>query len=35
MLIWAFLQMAFIENAFKNIDILMRIIQFLSINAPT
>ena len=32
MLIWTFLKMAFIENELKNIDILVRIVQFLSIN---
>ena len=31
MLIWTFLQMAFIENELKNIDILVIIVQFLSI----
>ena len=35
MLIWTFLKMAFIKNELKNTDILVKIIQFLSINAPT
>ena len=35
MLIWTFLKMAFIENELKNVDILVRIVQFLSMNAPT
>jgi hypothetical protein len=35
MLIWTFLKMAFIKYEMKSIDILVRIIQFLSINAPT
>ena len=35
MLIWTFLKMAFIKNELKYTDILVKIIQFLSINAPT
>ena len=35
MLIWTFLKMAFIKNELKYTGILVKIIQFLSINAPT
>jgi hypothetical protein len=35
MLIWTFLKMAFIKNELKYTGILVKIIQLLSINAPT